>query len=94
MSSREILKEQLDVAHGEYQELKVELGELQKRWDSCLERLIPPRSGQEALGSVWSLEREIAEVQDRKNHVQQMMNKWLTVIEECIKAIREVAIHC
>ena len=95
MASPDILKEQLSVAHREYQALKVELGELQKKWDLSLEKHIATRRGQEAFEfERVGLETEMAMLKDREKHVQQMMNQWLTVIEECIKAIREVVIHC
>ena len=82
-SSLDIFKEQLSAAHGEYQALKVELGRLQKSWDSCLERHV----AKVQKGQYDGVDDEMTVLEDREKHVKQMMDRWLTVIEECIKAL-------
>lgn len=43
-------------------------------------------------GQYNGLEDEMSVLQDREKYVQQMMNRWLKVLEECMKSVREVGI--
>lgn len=94
MSSTNIFNEYLAKAREEYKELKTELGGLRPRLEAIKQRLLTILAGQAGetfVGERAWQEAEKARLEEVEKMVRWRMDRWLEIMQECIKALREAA---
>ena len=94
MSNTDIFKEYLTRAGEEYKELKTQLEELQLRLEVKRHRLLEIQGGSAlnyVKGENARLEAEKPKLEEMERMVMWRMDRWLEIIQECVKALREAA---